>query len=311
MSWLDRWRGLRNLGILGINGRNAHCLLDLNPRRHYPVVDDKSRMHELCLQIGVPTPELFGQIRTHSGLRHLPRLLAKRSEFVLKPARGSGGRGILVITGRDGSAFVRHNGEVVSLDRVHQHASSILSGLFSLGGLEDKVLIQELVVPDPAFARITYQGTPDVRIILYKKHPVMAMVRLPTRRAGGRANLHQGALGAGIDIVTGRTVHAVMNNKNVVIHPDTGESVIDFPVPHWSEILEMSRRVSQAIGLGYLGVDIVVDRQRGPLLLEANARPGLAIQIANRGGLLPRLQAVDRLAETESSTETIGQERQP
>jgi len=29
------------------------------------------------------------------------------------------------------------------------------------------------------------------------------------------------------------------------------------------------------------------------MLLEANARPGLAIQIANGRGLLPRLQAID------------------
>ncbi|MRR31196.1 alpha-L-glutamate ligase-like protein, partial [bacterium] len=47
-------------------------------------------------------------------------------------------------------------------------------------------------------------------------------------------------------------------------------------------------------GLGYLGVDLVIDRDRGPLLLELNARPGLAIQLANRHGLRTRLDQVDR-----------------
>ena len=49
--------------------------------------------------------------------------------------------------------------------------------------------------------------------------------------------------------------------------------------------------------MGYLGVDIVLDRKQGPMLLEANARPGLAIQIANGQGLIPRFEAVDRALE--------------
>jgi glutathione synthase/RimK-type ligase-like ATP-grasp enzyme len=68
-------------------------------------------------------------------------------------------------------------------------------------------------------------------------------------------------------------------------------------VPFWNDVLDMSRRVSQAVGLGYIGVDIVVDEDAGPMLLEANARPGLAIQIANGRGLLPRLQAIDALLD--------------
>jgi predicted ATP-grasp superfamily ATP-dependent carboligase len=60
----------------------------------------------------------------------------------------------------------------------------------------------------------------------------------------------------------------------------------------------MSRQVAAAVGLGYLGVDIVLDPRRGPLLLEANARPGLAIQHANAAGLVPRLQEIEtRLRE--------------
>jgi glutathione synthase/RimK-type ligase-like ATP-grasp enzyme len=58
----------------------------------------------------------------------------------------------------------------------------------------------------------------------------------------------------------------------------------------------MSRRVSEAVGLGYIGVDVIIDADQGPMLLEANARPGLAIQIANARGLMPRLAEIDELA---------------
>jgi alpha-L-glutamate ligase-like protein len=298
MSWLNWARRLRSLGVLGMNHRNTRLIQALNPRRRFPLVDSKQLMHRLCRQIGVPTPELYGVVSTQGALRSLPDLLGPRSDFVVKPDRGAGGRGILVITGREGQEFVRHNGRRLSLAELRQHVSSILSGLHSLGGDSDQALVQQRVTLDPHFARISYQGIGDVRVILYRHVPVMAMLRLPTARSGGRANLHQGGIGAGVDLDTGRTCHAVQGSRVVSRHPDTGASVVGFRVPHWSAVLSMARAVSRAVGLGYLGVDIVLDGARGPLLLEANARPGLAIQIANGRGLLPRLQAVDAALAT-------------
>jgi alpha-L-glutamate ligase-like protein len=294
MSWWARARRLRELGILGMNRRNAECILDLNPRVSYPLVDSKQKMHELCRGIGVPTPEIYGVIRAHSELRHLPRLLAEHSDFVLKPDRGAGGRGILVVVGRKGDTFLRHTQERLELNEIRQHVSSIVSGLFSLGGHADSALIQQRVLLHPDFEPISYQGIGDVRVILYRKTPVMVMLRLPTKQSGGRANLHQGGIGAGVDLDTGITCHAVIRNRVSMHHPDTGASLVGFQIPCWPEIIAMACRVGQAVDLGYLGVDIVIDRDRGPLLLEANARPGLAIQIANGKGLRPRLERVER-----------------
>jgi alpha-L-glutamate ligase-like protein len=251
-------------------------------------------MRELCRKIGVPSPENYAVIGAHSALWHLPRLVAGRPDFVLKPNRGAAGRGILVIVGRDGERFVRHSGERLTMEDVRQHASGIVSGLFSLGGRSDEVLVQQRIVPDPALEQISYQGTPDVRVILYKRAPVMAMLRLPTRLSGGRANLHQGAVGAGIDLGSGITTSAVLQNRRADLHPDTGAAVVGFAVPCWPQILDIARRVGAALGLGFLGVDVVLDRHGGPQLLEANARPGLAIQIANRQGLLRRFAEIDR-----------------
>lgn len=292
ISWWRRWQRLRQLGILGMNQRNTECILDLNPRSCYPVVDSKRRMRDLCVQIGVPTPAIYGLLSSHSALRHLPQILEGRKDFVIKPDRGSGGRGILVVIGRDGERFFRHNGEVLDLNDLRQQISDIVSGLFSLGERPDAALIQQRVLLHPAFERISYHGIGDIRVILYRKVPVMAMLRLPTRQSGGRANLHQGGIGAGVDLQTGRTSQAVMNDRLADHHPDTGEKLLGFEVPYWSAVLDMACRVAGAVGLGYLGVDIVLDRDQGPLLLEANARPGLAIQIANGQGLAPRIEAV-------------------
>ena len=301
MRWLfAAFRRLKQYGILGMNHRNAACILDHNPRRLFPVVDDKLRMHSLCRQIGVPTPSIYAQIGYHSLLRRLSELLAGREDFVIKPNRGSGGRGVLVVTGRDGHRFVRHDGARLRSDQLRQHISDILSGMYSLGGRPDQALVQQRVRLHSAFESAVYKGIPDIRVVLYRNEPAMAMLRLPTKSSNGRANLHQGGVGVGVELSSGITHHAVRKNRFVDCHPDTGTPVVGMKVPYWRDVLEMSRRVAKAVGLGYIGVDIVVDAVQGPMLLEANARPGLAIQIANGLGLLPRLRAIDARLEQEA-----------
>jgi alpha-L-glutamate ligase-like protein len=308
MSWWERFQQLRRRGVLGMNRRNTECILDLNPRRLFPRVDSKLKMRDLCRGIGVPTPDVYAVVAAHSVLRQLPRLLGRRTDFVVKPNRGAGGRGVLVVTGKEGSDFLRHDGSRMAWGDLRQHVSNVISGLYSLGSQPDQALIQQRVQLHPEFEPISYQGIGDVRVILYKFVPAMAMLRLPTRQSGGRANLHQGGIGAGVDLTTGVTHHAVLRNRLATRHPDTGASVLGFRVPYWPEILEMSRKAARAVGMGYLGVDIVVDRQRGPLLLEANARPGLAIQIANGRGLLARFEEIDRMSaeKREEVQEEVG-----
>lgn len=297
MHWLlSARRRLRELGILGMNRRNAAYILDHNPRGNYPLVDSKLRMRDLCAEIGVPTPAIYADIGMHSMLRRLPQLLGDRDDFVIKPDRGSAGRGVLVIVGPDGKNYLRHNGMPLRREELRQHFSDILSGMYSLGARPDRALVQQRVRLHPAFEPISYKGIPDVRVIVYRNEPAMAMLRLPTKESNGRANLHQGGIGTGIDMASGITHHAVQNNRMVTCHPDTDRPVIGTRVPYWKDVLVMSRRVAEAVGLGYIGVDIVIDPDHGPLLLEANARPGLAIQIANARGLLPRLQEIDELA---------------
>jgi alpha-L-glutamate ligase-like protein len=183
------------------------------------------------------------------------------------------------------------------------HISNILSGMYSLGGLPDTALIEQRVEFDPIFADVSYQGVPDVRTIVFRGVPVMAMIRLPTRMSDGKANLHQGAIGVGIDLITGKTFSGVWHEQIVEQHPDTGASIIDLQIPDWDEILKLTAQCYDLAGLGYTGVDIVLDRDHGPLMLEMNARPGLSIQIANRCGLLKRLEKAKAMEAIPDSIE--------
>ena len=285
--------GIVRAGVLGINERNANYIMPLNPRRLYPRVDDKVRTKTLATNAGMAVPECYLVARSQADVMRMPDALASRESFVIKPANGSGGDGILVVDGRYGSNYRLINGELMSETALLHHASNIVSGQYSLTGGADAALVEYRVRFADVFDGISFQGVPDIRIIVYKGFPVMAMVRLPTRRSGGKANLHQGAVGAGIDVATGTTLIAVSDNERVAEHPDTLQPIAGHQVPHWGQILEIAALGHDVSGLGYLGVDLVIDRDLGPLMLEMNARPGLNIQIANGAGLKPRFAGFD------------------
>lgn len=287
-------RRLAQLGIMGINRRNADFTLKLNPRRYYPLVDDKLQTKKLAVQAGLPVPELYLAVEKEFQVRRLAAQLQPYQDFVIKPAHGSGGDGILVIASRAGANYRTVGGVIMNQEELDHHVFSTLSGLYSLGAQTDQALIEYRVQFDPCFEPICYQGVPDIRIIVYRGVPVMAMLRLPTRLSGGKANLHQGAVGVGVDLATGVTLGGTWRNETVHEHPDTGHGFRGVAIPHWQAMLVMAARAYEIVHLGYLGVDLVLDRDKGPLLLELNARPGLAIQVANQAGLLPRIALLDR-----------------
>ena len=264
-----------------------------NPRRLYPHVDDKLITKQLARRGGIAVPPLLGVVKFTGQLKELQAFLEPHEQFVIKPSKGSGGKGILVIVGRDGEQFVKSSGKVISFSDIARHINNILSGLFSLGGTPDVAMIESMVQFSDLFRDFSFEGIPDIRVIVYKGYPVMAMTRLSTRASDGKANLHQGAIGVGLDISTGCALRAVQHGRPVEYHPDTGARLKDIVVPHWEELIRLAASCYEVTGLGYLGADIVLDRERGPLILELNARPGLTIQVANNTGLMPRIKQVD------------------
>jgi alpha-L-glutamate ligase-like protein len=297
---------LRQAGVLGLNERNADFISALNPRRLYPRVDDKVLTKKLAVEAGMAVPELYGVIHNQGEVRAFADIVAERDSFVIKPAQGSGGDGILVVTGRSQrrrDTYRLSSGLLITGAEIEHHLSNIVSGQYSLSGNPDTAIIEYCVRFDPVFAGVSYQGVPDIRVIVYRGYPTMAMVRLPTRASDGKANLHQGAVGAGVDMNLGQTLNGVLDDNVVDEHPDTGALIAGLKIPQWDFILQSSARGYEVTGLGYLGVDMVIDSDQGPLILEMNARPGLNIQIANNTGLANRVARIDEIYERKASPE--------
>lgn len=287
---------LSQLGIMGMNRRNYSYIGRYNPRSLFPLVDDKLKTKQLALEHGVTVPELIGVVSSQHDVSSVHELVKDHPAFCIKPAKGSGGKGIMVVAGKnDEGKYLKSNQQVIEKDDVQRHISNILAGLFSLGGATDVAVLETRIVVEEALTKFSYEGVPDIRVIVFRGIPVMAMMRLSCAASNGKANLHQGAVGVGLSISEGKAVNAVQNDHPVRYHPDTQQDLFELALPSWDRLLHLACACSDMSGLGYLGVDLVIDQHRGPMLLELNARPGLSIQLANNQGLLPRLQSVERL----------------
>ena len=278
--------------VYGINRRNLALVYPHNPRRSYPYADDKLLAKEVFRSKGVPVPETLAVC---DGLFAVPGVvegLRGRSRFVLKPSNGSGGGGILVVGEwvPEREAWRTAGGAEVTPLQLARHVADIVFGVHS-NQLEDRAFVEARVEPHPLFHRLWANGLCDVRVIVLRGEAVMSMIRVPTSESGGPANLHQGGLGIAVDLATGRTFRALHRGRAIARHPETGAPLLDLAVPAWPAVLDVSRRAALAVPLGYLGVDVVVDRERGPLVLEINARPGLEIQNVNGRGLGEALPA--------------------
>ncbi|EED32949.1 putative alpha-L-glutamate ligase [gamma proteobacterium NOR5-3] len=303
---------LRSLGIVGMNQRNISFIGKNNQRKNYRLVDDKLLTKQIAIDKGgIPVPELYGVVSYLFEIESFLKKIRHRQSFVIKPVQGSGGKGILVVTGRDGDKYIKSSGARIDDSDIRHHITNTLAGLYSLGGRTDKAMVEGLIDFDPALKAYSYEGVPDIRVIVFQGVPLMAMMRCATHKSDGKANLHQGAVGVGLDIATGKSVCAVQNGVVVTEHPDTGAVLTTLQVPDWDKILELAASCNAMTGLGYIGADVVLDRQFGPMLLELNARPGLAIQVANQAGLRHRMVIAQAIvASTDDPAERISLAKQ-
>lgn len=274
-----------------MNERNFELINKLNPRPYHKLANDKVLSKQIFEEQGVPSPKVYAIIESMGDIYQGWEQVANQTEVAIKPAQGSQGGGILILKKNEAGEWVKGSGKRMELSAIHNHLANIIFGLYS-NGRSDRAIIEYCLHSHHFFLDIFPEGVADLRIIMYKDMPTMAMLRLPTRQSDGKANLHQGAFGIGIDLESGCLLQGFHQNQYVNAHPDTAIQFEGQQIPFWQEILEICRTTSRATPLKYLGIDVVIDEQQGPLVLEINARPGLAIQNANRRGLFEAIQGL-------------------
>lgn len=282
-------------GILGLNARNLLYLRPYNPKKAVAFADNKLKTKAYLSARGIPTAKIYARIETRGQLRSFD-FSTLPEECVLKPNYGFGGEGILILKGRKNGMFLEQGKVPIPDSRLREHIEDILDGKFSVNGKMDTAFFEKILVSHEGFAPFRPAGLPDVRIVVFNLVPVMAMLRVPTAQSRGKANVHMGGLGIGIDIAKGVTTHAFQYSSLLTELPHHGGNPAGIPIPFWQEMLLISSRIQYMTNIGYLAVDLTLDRDQGPVLLEVNARAGLMVQVANLAPLRSRLERVEGLS---------------
>lgn len=282
--------------VLGMNARTLRYIAAANATAAMRLANRKLATKRALQKAGIPTPRLFATVRSRQELKNF-RWTRLPAAFALKPNSASGGAGIIVIFGRNKKGnWVKADRSEVFIPALKHHIIDILDGNFSPSSVPDVAFFEQRVKVHSVLKPYTVRGIPDIRVLVYNLVPIMAMLRLPTAESGGRANLHSGGIGVGIDLASGMTTHAIRRGMMVETIPERRLKLSGLVIPEWMAILAMAARAAQAANLRYAGVDIALDREDGPLVLEINARPGLDIQLANLAPAQSRLRRVEGLA---------------
>lgn len=281
--------------ILGMNSRYKYTKKNPSSAKRYGF--SKLRTKELLRENKIPTAEVFHIFNNINDLENINWEIIP-VPFVIKPANGSAGKGILVIEKKlenkelwKSTSGIKYDATDLSL-----HVSNILDGEFSTWGTSYQAIIEEMIPAHPDLVKYAYQGTPDIRVVVFNNVPVMAMIRIPTKKSSGRANLDQGALGLGIDMATGQTTYGVEGKSGTITHfPGTKKKVSGIQIPQWNKLLETAVRASDAAGYVFMGADLFIHPEKGPMIVELNGFPGLSIQLCNKDGLKRRLERIEGL----------------
>lgn len=280
--------------ILGMNAR-VQLYTSLNPASAKRYGFSKLNAKNFLAKHEIEVPKLYARITNLEELREF-EWNAVQSSFAIKPASGSAGKGIIVIKrkNKQGDTWTDVSDKEYSESDLDLHVSDILEGQYSTWGSKHMAIIEERIPIHPDLEQYAQLGTPDVRIILYNKIPVMAMARIPTEASGGRANLDLGAVGVGIDMGTGKTLYGVSGKKKLIkFFPHNDLPVSGIEIPYWEDALRVAVRTANATGLIYMGVDLFLHPEKGPMVAEVNAYPGLSIQLCNHDGLRFRLERLE------------------
>ena len=265
-----------------------------NPREMLQNLD-KIEEKVLLTGAGISVPETYLLLETVDDMEKLKEWLKDWNDgFAIKPASGHGGAGIKVINSRTAGRFITISGKGIGSDEIMVHAERILKGSYTRGE-PDRVIVERRLILDRSLRELMTPGLLDIRVVSLHGFPLMAMTRLPTKRSKGKANIHQGAIGAGISLCEGRITSATLLRRNVKRHPTSGRQILGFKFNMWEEILEVASLASDVSGLGFVGVDLTVDIKTKVTILEVNKRPGLEIQNANRAGLKRRIRWVESM----------------
>ena len=150
--------------ILGMNARTLSFIRPENKRPYIFRIDNKIQTKRLLEKAQLPTPKVYqvfeiGKDVDNFDFRKLP------ASFVIKPTRGFGGSGILVVYGKKKDTWIDNEGEEVTIEVPAKFETCYVcrgKGKHVNPSIDAHGITQEEFYEDPDFAEQYWMGDYDV-----------------------------------------------------------------------------------------------------------------------------------------------------
>lgn len=315
-----------NFGILGMNARNLLYIKKFNDKKSIRLANNKLQTKNFLAERWIPLAQTYGVIKDRKNLFDFDFGNLPKKNFVIKPNKWSKWQWILIarflgeseeakhdekiikkwpwkkfkdfLQWRDDKHNFQYNyqiwNDIVNDMQLRRYLIDILDGKYSMTLGTDKIIVEEKLVAWEWFKEFCEYGLADIRIIVFNLVPVAAMIRVPTSKSKGKANLAAWWIGFGINIWTGR-ISSMLYKKRIRRNkfPTKYKDFWDKKIPYRDDILFLSSKIQYFVNLWYLALDRVITND-WPKLLEINARAWLEVQ--NISGI--RLEkTLDKIAD--------------
>ena len=199
--------------------------------------------------------------------------LKKHGRIIMKPYGGSGGKGIFVLDA--------HSAEARTM-KVSDYRTYIA---------------EEVLIQHPNLARLNPSSVNTLRVMTFKGEIISATLKVGQSGAVVD-NMCSNGLYGNVDLKTGITDSWFMDIalRPFAVHPETGETLIGFAIPHWEFVKDTVRRAAQLLDkVQYVGWDVAV-LPDSVAIIEANEAPGhdLSMQSSIQKGLYQKIKRINR-----------------
>ncbi len=262
-----------------------------NPAAYEVLTSNKSIFYLFCKALGIPVPKLYAIFfRDTPGYGLHGEILSSRenwqtfisntlpSEFIIKPAKGTYGSGIVCFS---------RNGErdFVDIESEKQYNADEIYNMMYSYSKDDCFVIQERLMSHPEFTRLSdTESLQTLRIVTFvdngrQSHILHAFFKPIVGRNIIDNHIHglTGNLLAQVNVHNGTLNSAVKLTPNysgivtVARHPKTGIPFEGFVIPMWDAATSLAKEVSlKFLPLRIIGWDIAIT-PKGPCILEGNA----------------------------------------
>lgn len=143
----------------------------------------------------------------------------------------------------------------------------------------ENYLMEECVQSCAEIAEFHPQSLNTIRVVTVSKDEKCVVFGALLRMGAGGSvidNTHAGGIFVPINTETGRIDVPAIDGKNnkYEAHPDTGEKIVGFEIPHWQDIVETCSKATRTIpGIVFAGWDLCVLPDGRVEIIEGNHAP--------------------------------------